>query len=69
VNFFHLTDLSVLSAEGVDKSVKEKEGRYIVREKRNERKGKKRKEKERKGNEGLDVRGGKLRSNPSNDTQ
>jgi hypothetical protein len=48
VNFFHLTDLSVPSVEGEEKSVEGKKASTSFGRKRNERKGKKRKEKEMK---------------------
>jgi hypothetical protein len=54
VNFFHLTDLSVPSVEGGDKSVKEKKASTLFG--REETNGK-----ERKGKEGLNVRGGKAK--------
>jgi hypothetical protein len=54
VNFFHLTELSVLSVEGEDESVKEKKASTLFG--RKEMNGK-----ERKAKEGLNVWGGKAK--------
>jgi hypothetical protein len=54
VHFFHLTDFSNLLFEGLEKSVKEEKGQYIMREERKEWKGQ-------KGEEGLNNQGGKAK--------